>query len=172
MNHSIIRRLTSTGLLQLGTFDDNLYTLHIRLQLEMLPSYPSLLIDIATEVSQKLESDQYDYLLCPQDSLPVALLVSHKTSIPLVYENRAGASPASRLIGSYDVGHPTCVVSLTDQNADRLLDDAQKVGLDVVDRIAVFGTKKSAFAKMTLFDLDKIYSDLLDELSHPNSIAP
>mgnify|MGYP006969383014 CR=1 FL=1 len=162
MNHHLINKLVRTGLIQLGTFTDAHQSSSIRLQLEMLPSYPPLINDIATELCRDLQTDLYDYLLCPHDSLSVALLVSQKTSIPLVYENRSGVSPASRLIGSYDVGHPTCIVSITDQAIDQLIGDAKKVGLDVIDRIVVFGTKKSAFAKMTLFDLDYIYNDLLD----------
>ncbi len=127
----IIGDLLEAGLIQIGNFESDAETITVRTLFEMLPSYPTLLHKIADCLADSIIPAKYDYLLCPFDSIPLAVIISQKLHIPLVYENLQASTPVLRLIGAYDVGHPTCLIANNIDSLQHLWVDAVKVGLDI-----------------------------------------
>lgn len=130
----IIDALVEAGLIQLGYFIDEQTgdSKPLRLRLDLLPAYPSLLKDLSEMLAQKTNSAER--LLCDADSLPLGVGVSLATAIPLVYSEGKELNPVHDLVGAYDVGHPTTLIlnSYSDeQKIARLMSRATQVGLNV-----------------------------------------
>lgn len=129
--------LAQAGLIQFGRFvqpDGAIWP--VAVHLGWLPSYPTLLRDVAASLSALLEGIRADRLLATANAIPLGVALSLHTDLPMVYvigEVR-DYTAAFAIEGAYDVDHPTALLS------DLLLDAAQagavtalarRVGLEV-----------------------------------------
>jgi len=136
----ILQSLYKAGLIQFGNFEDVQGIKTVKYSLEYLPSYPQLLLEIATAIKVDAENYQYDYILAKSGSISLGTLVGYLLQYPVVFENITGSTPANRIIGSYDTGHPTILITNTvDEYLEQLVSDADKVGLEVEQIISIVG---------------------------------
>jgi hypothetical protein len=80
---SIIEKLYDVGLIQFGYFEQK-YPYQILLN--MLPSYPQLLQELAQIMSDSVLKMGCDRITCQREMIPLATVVSLISQIPLVYE--------------------------------------------------------------------------------------
>jgi hypothetical protein len=124
--------LLDAGLLQFGRFGDN--GIPFRLSLELLPSYPDILEQIASRAAETLADLSVDRLMCLANTVPFGMALSLKTGLPLVYSREANDQPGYNLVGAYDIGHPTVLLAntTTDVNGKSpLLSQARRTGLEI-----------------------------------------
>jgi len=162
LDHKLLRAIIDNGLLQFGWFAGQPF----RHNLHMLPSYPVLLRDLSYQLRQSIDVSQFDHLLCAYDSLPLAVIVSQATGIPLVYSQGSDAPPARDLVGAYDVGHPALLIANTWNGRDEalaLIRAAGRVGLDVVQvQCALLTTANSGELPVrSLLNLSDVVDDLV-----------
>jgi len=128
------------GLVQFGHFFDSDHTfVPFKINLNWMVSYPDVLraaaFNVQDHFSRRGESiKQFERILCPFDTLPVATLVSDATGIPIVYSRNRGESVIEDLVGAYDINHPTLLLSnsnITETNLGELCRHAYRVGLHV-----------------------------------------
>lgn len=155
----LLTQLLEAGLVQIGNFESESAIISAHLMFEMLPSYPQLISHIANGLADLISPSDYDYIVCPFDSIPLATLISQKHNIPLVYEDLRQDTAVLRLIGAYDVGHPSCLVCNIIQDNEHLAQDASKVGLDVKKVVGVVSLNESHMAS-SLFSYDAILKKL------------
>jgi hypothetical protein len=131
--------LMATGIIQFGHFvDTGNETAPLRLQFELLPAYPHLLDLAAETVQHRIRDRGLQRLVSDQDSLPLAVCVSQKTAIPLIYNQKDG------LVGAYDVGHPAALIAnvctpQTQSALEVIKVCAKRTGLDVITEVFLLG---------------------------------
>lgn len=124
--------LLDAGIIQFGRFASTLQAAPFRLNLELLPSYPRILAMAAqmlTEYTRGMER-----LLCTAEAIPLGIVISQDTQIPLVYSRGSQDATVHDLVGAYDVGHPTLLLTNSITNTPRLdavVKRAFSVGLQV-----------------------------------------
>ncbi len=131
----------STGLLQFGAFNLGEAVQPFRINLDLLPSYPEVLQQLATLTNDLLNHAHYDHLLSTIDAIPFGVALSLHTQKPLVYSRGGKLSPAYDLVGAYDVGHPAVLLTnvIVDGEALKpLIGAANRVGLAVHTIISIF----------------------------------
>lgn len=135
---SLIHRLLEAGLLQPGIFEEKA-DIGWHWRLDMLPSYPDVLAELASGITPMLQGMPIDRLVCTQAALPLGVLVSSQTHLPLVYSRGQGEAPVYDLVGAYDIGHPTCllVYQSGDTQIERIIGAGQSVGLNIVSVMAL-----------------------------------
>ncbi|MEL6269041.1 MAG: hypothetical protein AAFU54_21865 [Chloroflexota bacterium] len=130
--------LVEYGLVQFGRFaDGDGEFVPFKLNLDWMVSYPDVLAAAALEVRRHFllferSIHEFERILCPLDTLPIATLVSTQTGIPLVYSRGTGESTVKDLVGAYDINHPTLLLANTttgDGALGQLQTDARRVGL-------------------------------------------
>jgi hypothetical protein len=132
-----IRNLWQAGLIQAGSFGSSPF----QARMELLPSYPELMRAVADIWIEHVRILQPERLLAVHEAAVLAGIVSVATSIPLVVHTGLGGTPVQKVIGAYDVGHPTVLLSLTPPDArSQQLTEASQVGLDVIARLSVFSS--------------------------------
>jgi orotate phosphoribosyltransferase len=132
--------MLTAGLIQFGRFAGVNGFDPLRLHLELLPSYPHLLGEIAQVISVMSDAAQYDFIVAAPDAQALGTAVSLRCGLPLVYSCGRGEPPTHDLVGAYDVGHPALLVSLIhDGHAqiERIVRDASSVGLDLTAAAAI-----------------------------------
>lgn len=155
-SHALIDGLTTHGLVQFGRFIAGGQAQPLRFSLTLLPAYPHLLNTIADALAARIDHD-VAFLLCGSSDTPLGTAVSLRTGIPLVFSAGQGQPPARDLIGAYDVGHHATLVSyqgrgLVDHQS--LVRNAQRVGLDVVQYLAVLDVSEAGGdGILNVFDL-------------------
>lgn len=152
--------LLKYGLVQFGCFaDENGDFVPFKLNLDWMISYSDVLRAAAFDVQDhfRVHSEsikQFERILCPMDTLPVATLVSSATGIPIVYSRGRGESAVRDLVGAYDINHPTLL--LTNSNAT-------EVSLGNLSRMAFNVGLKVKYELMLVeswkYDTDEWYSD-------------
>ncbi len=133
--------LLEAGLIQFGAFAIGEHMAPYQLHLELLPSYPDILAQVAAEVAARL--GPVDHLLCTADAVPIGVALGLCVTLPLVYSRGSDQPAVSDLVGAYDIGHQAALIvtSLTDTTRTRrLIDGARRVGLDTRQIIAVVDT--------------------------------
>jgi hypothetical protein len=132
----------SAGLFQLGAFHHTTQHKPYRLRLDLLPSYPAVLMQSAKAVAALIEG-RPSRLVCTSDAIALATVVSQALDIPLVIHSGKLGQPAHNLVGAYDVGHAAVLISLdTDQERAyimRLVDEAANVGLHISQWVSLTG---------------------------------
>lgn len=142
----LIRQAYEAGLLQFGAFalQDGAHRPYV-LNLDLLPSYPAVLRHAAEAVAMLIERSMANRLVCTQDSVALATLVSQQLDIPLIVHRGLPGSPAQNLLGAYDIGHPASLVSLTTslQNTSLrvLRHDASSVGVILNEWVTLVSTR-------------------------------
>jgi hypothetical protein len=134
----LIQRLLETGLLQPGIFEDAAEAAW-QWRLDMLPSYPDLLATLANGITDMLQAMPIDRLVCSPTALPLGVLVSAQTHLPLVYSRGQGESAVYDLVGAYDIGHPACLLMYQSSETDveRIIHSGASVGLNITAVIVV-----------------------------------
>lgn len=137
---TLVEALLTAGIIQFGHFidDGGGEPAPFRLQFELLPAYPRLLDQAADAVSNRLREVGLQRLVCNQDSLPLAVCVSQKLGIPLVYNQSSG------MVGAYDVGHPAALIAnvYSPEAAEGLATvkvRAERTGLQLVFEVYLIG---------------------------------
>ncbi len=130
----ILDQLLSAGLILGGDFArPNGERESFSMRLDLLGSYPELLAVVVDATAERLERD-FSRLLCGIDTLPLAVGLSLRTGIPLVYSRNSQDAPVFDLVGAYDIGHTTLlVVNILEQPAElaALIQRAGSVGLNI-----------------------------------------
>lgn len=122
------------GLVQFGVFEERGMVRHVRLGFDLLVSYPELLDALATRLHAAIEGVVFERILCSVPSLPLAVLLSQRTGVPLVYRQQRHASATLDFVGAYDIGHPTLLVEhVLDEKLDvvELKQQCASVGLEL-----------------------------------------
>jgi hypothetical protein len=168
----IIGLLYDYGLLQFGQFfDESGNATPLRLNLHILPAYPAVLKRLVEAVVDALSS-HVDRLVCPADSVPLAVTSAVKTGIPLVYSQGSAHAPAFDLIGAYDVGHPAALLINTLESADdvrHLIGACSRVGLRVKTTVSVVTLQEIDLPGIDVFSLVPL-TGMLDYLVDSNRL--
>jgi hypothetical protein len=161
VDETLLDGLLTAGIIQFGHFVDGVVAepTPLRLQFELLPSYPALLDLAASAIARQLEGSSLHRLVSDQDSLPLAVCVSQKTGIPLIFNQETGLS------GAYDVGHPAALIA--NAYAPRLAESlkvvntrAVRTGLEVISEVYLIGlSEPESSTALCLISVDR---DLLD----------
>ncbi|MBC7870933.1 MAG: hypothetical protein H7Y09_08850 [Chitinophagaceae bacterium] len=125
--------LLEAGLMQFGLFD---MTYPMKINLELLPSYPDILKYVALEANRLIAPLKVDQLVCRSDSMPFAVALGMTAEISVVYSRGSNDIAVHDLVGAYDVGHPAVLIVNSWQddatNATfKLIADARRVGLEI-----------------------------------------
>jgi hypothetical protein len=120
--------LYQAGIIQIGYFADGGQISPIRLQFELLPSYPVLLGKVGTLVAEILGKHKaINRIITDQHSAALGAIVSTTLQMPMVYY--AGQD----MIGAYDVGHPASLLvnEIDPAKVEQIIRHAERVGLEV-----------------------------------------
>lgn len=139
-NDPLLQALLIAGIIQFGYFidDGTSEPAPLRLQFELLPAYPQVLEQAAEAVSNRLKDAGLQRLVCGQDSLPLAVCVSQKMGIPLIYNRSSG------MVGAYDVGHPAALIANVysagfAEGLKTVKARAERTGLELVSEVYLIG---------------------------------
>lgn len=140
-----IRLAFEAGLLQFGAFaHQNGAHSPYMLNFDLLTSYPAVLRHAAEAVAMLIEKSTVNRLVCTQDSVALATLVSQELDIPLIVHRGLSGSPAQNLLGAYDIGHPASLVTLTTSiqstRIRALRHDASSVGVNLNEWVTIVST--------------------------------
>ena len=151
------------GIIQFGLFADHS---PIKFNLDMLPAFPNTLNIVAEQLLSVNDLSSLEQIIVPRNTLPLGVLLSHKSDIPLVYSDFTGGTPKN-FIGAFDVGHPTILVVnlLTHVTPiDTIVNSSKKVGLNIVKVLAILRTKKppDSIETMALIEFNEAIDELLN----------
>lgn len=136
----IIKSLADIGAIQFGQFetpDQSGTFAPIAINLRLLPSYPSLLRALATDLVPVVKIEGLTRLLVMPSAVPIGTAVSLATELPLLYPS--GGNPGV-IEGAYDFNVPTVLLTdvLTDGIAEStMIQRVKGLGLDVEVVVAV-----------------------------------
>ena len=140
MTAELIHLMLEAGLLQFGRFNHAGESVPFRLSLELLPSYPDILRMVAAQAKALLSSLEVSRLLCAADAVPFGVALSLEINVPLVYSRRRSEAPVYDLVGAYDIGHPTLLMTnaVSDfEPLSQLMANARQVGLEVRNLLTI-----------------------------------
>jgi hypothetical protein len=174
----LVTLLMDAGLLQFGSFIVNGEDRPFRANLEMLPSYPDVLSQATEELALLMpgsvgdnsapDEPHVDHLLCTWNSLPLAVTLSLRTGVPLVYSRGSSAEPVHDLVGAYDIGHPAVLFTNVFDDAEpieRLAASGRRVGLDVglmLTLLDIGVATIDGIRRLALLRLPDVVADLLE----------
>lgn len=153
--------LLDCGLLQFGLFGED----PLRVNLDMLPSFPRLLQQLAACCAPYLVG--VDRLLAAPGALAWGSAVALHSGLPLVY------CRGNELVGAYDIGHPTLLLACgleSETELPALAGRAQRVGLEVQGMLQLLGDGRSCagdYRLNALFCLPQVVEQLVEEGSLP-----
>lgn len=157
----LIEAIQAAQLIQFGRFQRGNTIWPVNVQLEMLPSYGEILSMAADQLAGF--SNNVERLVCDIDSLPLALAISLRLSLPLVY-SRYNVGIAPELVGAYDIGHPAILIVNSTGVVDhtQFVRSAGRVGLVITAIYALldYGIDLSFPESQRLFTLEE-YVDFL-----------
>jgi len=133
MKTLLIERYLDAGLIQFGWFEHRESVKPVAFKLEMLTSYPELLLRSAQELIRLAGETQFSHLLTPSESIGLGTAVALEMAVPLVYQRTTDETQID-LVGAYDIGHPAVLVLdvFDRQHPPRaLIAHARRVGLEV-----------------------------------------
>jgi hypothetical protein len=147
---SIIEKLYDVGLIQFGYFEQK-YPYQILLN--MLPSYPQLLQELAQIMSESVLKMGCDRMTCQREMIPIATVVSLISHIPLVYEYDNKGTASHDLIGAYDVGHPTVWLTEIPRVDDKFVKRCDGVGLMIQQQLSVYAISAKNGVLFSLYEI-------------------
>ncbi len=161
--------LLDAGLIQFGWFEgDAPFAQH----LDMLAAYPRLLEAAADEAQAALSNLYIERLLCSADSIPLGVAYGLRSGIPLVYSRGTSEPPVFDLVGAYDIGHPTLLIShALDAPPTTLINGARRVGLQVHTLLTILEIRPQPPADFTLVPLLRL-ADLVGEMRASSQLPP
>lgn len=160
--------LLDAGIIQFGHFRNNTQSAPFRLNLELLPSYPRILHLAAQLLSGYTRG--VERLVCTAEALPLGIVMSQQTQIPLVYSRGSGDAAVHDLVGAYDVGHPALLVtnSITKPDAlDIFVKRALSVGLQVQQICSLITIQPAiSIGAVPLYTVLEMQSLVADSVAH------
>ena len=159
--------LLECGLLQFGTFAEE----PLRFHHELLPSFPGLLQKLALQAA--IHVTGVDRLLAAPDAMAWATAVALETGLPLVHSRGRDEASVYDLVGAYDIGHPTLLLTCVVNDEFELLalvNRAHTVGLEVKAAVVMLGDGHVSLGPvplMSLFSLPQVVNQLVDEGTLP-----
>jgi hypothetical protein len=160
--------LFEAGLIQYGRFAKPTGVQPFQHQLGLLASYPELLREAALRIA--LSVRDVDRLLCPADSVALAVAVSLETGIPLVIASGDGSGGPNDFAGAFDIGHPAALIALTWESIPAGLPvHAGRFGLHIRFACALLALAPSALSVPTesVFALGEVTARLVSEKRLP-----
>ena len=159
--------LLECGLLQFGQFGKEPLCFHH----ELLPSFPGLLQKLAALAARHVSG--VDRLLAAPGALAWGTAVALETGLPLVYSRGRQETSLYDLVGAYDIGHPTLLLT-TDLYAEAellaLMQRAHTVGLEVNAAVVLLGDGRDHLGPLpftNLFSLPQVVTQLVNEGTLP-----
>ncbi|NDJ61201.1 MAG: hypothetical protein GYB67_08760 [Chloroflexi bacterium] len=165
---TLTRLIVEAGLLQFGRFQRGDDVQPLQTHLEMLASYPDVLRYAAERAVALLTDIPCDRLLCTRDAVPFGVAVGLQTNLPLVSSQGDPSAIVDDLVGAYDIGHQTALLTTatahsTDLTA--LISGARRVGLAVSSVIAIIsiddGALPESVEEQPLLRMTQILDDLV-----------
>ena len=159
--------LLECGLLQFGLFGEDPLCFHH----ELLPSFPELLQELAELVATHVSG--VDRLLAAPGALAWGTAVALETDLPLVYSRGRNEASVYDLVGAYDIGHPTLLLTCDLNDGSELLalvKRAHTVGLEVKAGVLLLGDGRDCLGSIpltSLFSLPQVVPQLVDEGTLP-----
>ncbi len=159
--------LLECGLLQFGLFGKDPLCFHHGL----LPSFPELLQELALLAATHVTG--VDRLLAAPGALAWGTAVALATNLPLVYSRGGDEASVYDLVGAYDIGHPTLLLTcdLNDESdLLALVKRAHTVGLEVKAAVVMLGDGHDSLGSIpltSLFSLPQVVTQLVDEGTLP-----
>lgn len=142
---TLLDLFAEAGLLQFGDFDAGGGRRRPFLtRFELLASYPDVLAACVDAAEARVRAGAYVRLLCDVDALPFAVALALRTGIPLVYSRGVGQPPVDDLVGAYDIGHKTLLVTAVldgDVLALPWVQGARRVGLETAGVLALLDAR-------------------------------
>ncbi|MCY4527270.1 MAG: hypothetical protein OXB89_11770 [Anaerolineaceae bacterium] len=149
------RDLLDCGLLQFGLIGEDPWQLHV----ELLPSYPDLLHELAILTEPYLQG--VDRLLAANGAMAWGCALALRQRVPLVH------CRGDELVGAYDIGHPTLLLACGHEADDELLalvQRAGRVGLEVCAVVSLVDSGRDRLGKApvhALLDLEELVQELV-----------
>ncbi len=162
MTEPCAEALLDCGLLQFGLFGED----PLRVNLDMLPSYPRLLQQLAACCAPYVVG--VDRLLAAPGALAWGSALALHSGVPLVY------CRGNELVGAYDIGHPTLLLACGHESDAELLaieKRAQRVGLDVQMILQLTGDGRRCAGDFRLNALSSL-PQLVEQLVAEGSLPP
>jgi hypothetical protein len=160
---TLINALITNGLLQFGQFHTDGVMQPFAIKLDLLASYPDVLELVRDALLTHAPRAPFDRILCPLEALPLAVSVSLKLQIPVVYARRRSEAAVFDLVGAYDIGHPTLVIAnWADDDLMALIDQAERVGLRLSIIWAVMELTPMSVSKGEIYCLLRLH-DVMDD---------
>ncbi|MCA9909225.1 MAG: hypothetical protein KC519_11295 [Anaerolineae bacterium] len=145
---TLLDLFAETGLLQFGDFDagDGRRRPFLT-RFELLASYPDVLTACVDAAEARVRAGAYVRLLCDVAALPFGVALALRTGIPLVYSRGIGQPPVDDLVGAYDIGHKTLLVTTVlegDLLALPWVHGARRVGLETAGVLTILDARGGA----------------------------
>lgn len=173
MTVDISEILLECGIIQFGRFETSTGNMSpLRFRFELMGTYPTVLEAVVNDLYPLATAiaPTVDYFVSASDCIPVTSILCGRLAKAMVYSRGCGAVPVHDLMGSYDVGHPSCLVvnTITD-HTKQLLADCNRVGLEINHIIELLDTRMtiSSIKKQSLYPLLDIIAVL-----EKNSLLP
>ncbi|MCE2490818.1 MAG: hypothetical protein J4G17_12715 [Anaerolineae bacterium] len=147
--------LLDCGLLQFGQIGKEPWRLHV----ELLPSYPELLHELASLTEPYVQG--VDRLLAANGAQAWGNALAMRQRIPLVY------CQGDELVGAYDIGHPALLLACgheQDVELLALMRSAGRVGLEVCALVSLLDSGRDRLGKVpvhALLDFEELVQDLV-----------
>jgi len=144
---TLLDLFAETGLIQFGDFDagDGRRRPFLT-RFELLASYPDVLVACVDAMEGAVRAGGYVRLLCDVAALPLGVALALRTNIPLVYSRGGELPPVDDLIGAYDIGHRTLMITgLLDGDPLALpwVQGARRVGLEATDVLGILDARRA-----------------------------
>lgn len=168
----IAKALFEAGLIQFGMFNRHAESIPFDLALNLLGSYPDLLIQVTQQAVGRIGQRTISRLLATADAVPFGTALSLHLRIPLVYSRGTGASPVDDLVGAYDIGHAALLVTNSlgcASSLDGLVAGARRVGLEINMAVCIVQCRQIAVNGVETLPLLTLQA-VVDELTAAGDI--
>jgi len=154
--------------LQFGSFDHNHASVPFQLNLQWLPAYPDVLRAIVSAAQPMIDWQIIDRLVATPDAVPFGVALSLATDISLVYSRGLRVGPALDLVGAYDIGHTSLLLTNTisaNYPLQPIIAAATQVGLEIQNVLAIVdqgtGSNLKGVQTQTLLSLPDVIQAML-----------
>jgi hypothetical protein len=170
-SEELTRVLWDAALIQFGYFVRGGEVFPFQVHLDMLPSYPTGLFRIVNQTQTIIHQNINSRLLSTHDALPFGVALSLQTGIPLVYSKGSQQPAVHDLVGAYDLGHPTTLITnILENPLIHLIHNVRRVGLEVQSIIAILDLETTTSTKEIEVHCLLRLSEVVHQLNKDGSI--